>query len=622
MHYRPLSWPLVCLLVIGLAGCSRTYTTQLRHAEAQRPAALRADRTVKGMVKTARIRVYAGHEYRAQNQRWEQGITGEIDTVNQYLVPQFGVRLEIVEMKKWTRQSPGGQLGAVLGELEAIDSGADVDWVVGMVSALSVSSVMEELGVARVPGRHIVMRGFHDLGERKHFAKVYDSLSAKEREEILRARRPHKQAAVFLHEWGHTLGALHVNGSGHSLMESGYRKEMAGFAPKNSTIIAAMLEARLLPAEERSPVKEVAALRQVLEQTGYWERWNKNDYDGLLTYLDTLAKKLAAEDKQVADNRKSGIPDEAKQFFLRARGLAGQGKFDLALSELDGLLQAYPAHVEIRLLACQIWLQKAGAKADAVNHCTRIGEIDPANPSGDFLLARAYLKAGDTEKTRAALDQVVVRLAGAPGNMQKGWEAVLGFYQGMNAITWAEAAMAKAPESIDLEAYRTWALTTRRRQGLPPNGTRFGIDPAAEAEYLSMVHALRTLVYAKKYGEARKLARKGLKKYRNAPGILGVLCEMEYYSRHFAPAQARCEKALAGYSEASWPRYLLGILELRKRRNRVGIRHLEKAMAMDPDLKHAYHALYKAYGRVKNKDKQIQLRERYYERFGTALPTR
>jgi lipopolysaccharide biosynthesis regulator YciM len=90
--------------------------------------------------------------------------------------------------------------------------------------------------------------------------------------------------------------------------------------------------------------------------------------------------------------------------------------------------------------------------------------------------------------------------------------------------------------------------------------------------------------------------------------------------RQFGAARARCVKALSGHDQASWPRYLLGIIELRNKRNQTGIAHLEAAIELDPDLRQAYHALYKAYERVKDAQGLDRVRQAYRERFGMAIP--
>jgi hypothetical protein len=94
--------------------------------------------------------------------------------------------------------------------LAARDPGHDVLLVVGLTSSLPlVSGTFDELGVARVGGRHLIVRGYADLEERKLYADAFRDLLPEERELALEARRHHKTAVVLLHEIGHAFGADH-----------------------------------------------------------------------------------------------------------------------------------------------------------------------------------------------------------------------------------------------------------------------------------------------------------------------------------------------------------------------------------------------------------------------------
>jgi predicted Zn-dependent protease len=580
------------------------------------PAPLAAKRDLKDTPRTVRVRVYADHEHRAQSRRWSAHFQEQLDLANEILIPEFGVQLEVVEFKEWARQAPAQRLHEILDELEDRDSGADVEWVIGLASALSsVSTSMHELGVARPLGRHMVLRGYSDIAERKELGNDY-------KEELFKVRRRHKQAVLLLHEWGHTMGAIHVDGDETALMNTYYSKNMTGFASQNADLIRAALEARLLPPEQRSEAAQAMALRRYLESTPRWKLWLASDYDMLRALLDEIA--LAHEAQPGKGPAKSGIPDEARAVYERVRGLARAGKIDAALTELDDLLEAYPAHVQFRAIACELWLSKEGPRAKATAQCKRIAELDAGNPAGDLLLARAHVAGGQLLAAHDILSAAVERAAGMTETpvaiRMELWTALLSMYQAMRAVTWAEAALARAPGSLDLQEFRTWAVATRRRYGLPPSAKRHNIRPEHEAKYLAEVRAVLDLTYAKKYNEAKKLALRALQSYPDAPGLLGALCDLELRMRQFGAARARCVKALSGHDEASWPRYLLGILELRDKRNQAGIAHLQTAIELDPDLRQAYHALFKAHERMKDSQGVDQVREAYRQRFGVAIP--
>ena len=67
-----------------------------------------------------------------------------------------------------------------------------------------------DLGCARVLGRHFVLRGMTSIAELQDFNRLFPKLDNDEREALYGRRKTHKELSIFLHEWAHTLGALHV----------------------------------------------------------------------------------------------------------------------------------------------------------------------------------------------------------------------------------------------------------------------------------------------------------------------------------------------------------------------------------------------------------------------------
>ena len=165
-----------------------------------------------------------------------------------------------------------------------------------------------------------------------------------------------------------------------------------------------------------------------------------------------------------------------------------------------------------------------------------------------------------------------------------------------------------------------WALQTRARYAVPPDGAAYGVTPETEPAYIDLVANLLQLVYSEQFDDARKLAVKGLETFPNGPGINGILCDLEVRNKKWDAARTRCQKAIKAFEGASWSQYLLGIIELRKRNNKAGIAHLERAIELDPDLHQAYRSLAQAYERVKDTAKLDALGETYKQRFGQALP--
>src|SRR4051812_44570223 len=174
------------------------------------PLVLPTPATPRRSLLTVHIRFYADDDYRSGLFRWADRVRTEINYLNQLVEPAFGVRFEGESFRRWHRTSGNIDIFKMLAELEAFDAGANVDWVVGLVSALPlVSTSMHEIGAARLLGRHIVMRGMGSAEESKALDKGFALMDPAEREKLYSSRKWHKEYAVFLHEWLHTLGTIH-----------------------------------------------------------------------------------------------------------------------------------------------------------------------------------------------------------------------------------------------------------------------------------------------------------------------------------------------------------------------------------------------------------------------------
>jgi len=221
------------------------------------PAVLSTETTWHGPIATAKLRVYADDEYRAQNLKWEQTFGEELEYVNAVLAAQFGVKL-VAEYRVWNHHAPGNGLPEDLEDLRALDPGDDVLSVVGLTSSLGlVSATFDLLGYAEVPGRHVMLRGYADLEERKAFARAFPDLSADERDNALEARRRHKTAAVLLHELAHNLGAPH-EATSETLMNPAYSEHAAALSSEAHAIVQRTLDHRLGRETSEAPPPAVA----------------------------------------------------------------------------------------------------------------------------------------------------------------------------------------------------------------------------------------------------------------------------------------------------------------------------------------------------------------------------
>lgn len=262
-----------CLTVVVLAGCMTPVMTfgegktakQAQHDTLVSflPAQLSTEGGWRGPIATAKIRVYADERYRAQNLSWRQTFGESLDYANAVLGPSFGVRL-VAEYREWNYHAPASTLADDLAALEELDPGKDVLTVVGLTSSLAlVSATFDQLGLASIPGRHMMLRGYADLEERKAFAEAFPKLSSEERNNATEARRHHKLTTVLLHELGHNLGVVH-DSMEETVMNAHYSEHAADFSAEARATIQRAFDQRLArasaaPASDATPQAVSAA---------------------------------------------------------------------------------------------------------------------------------------------------------------------------------------------------------------------------------------------------------------------------------------------------------------------------------------------------------------------------
>jgi biopolymer transport protein ExbD len=230
------------------------------------PARLDVEGTYRGQLRTAKIRVYADDQYRAQNLNWREQFDERLEYVNAVLGSNFGVKL-VADYREWNHHEPGASLSDDLEQLHQLDPGSDVLTVVGLTSSQSlVSATFDQLGLANVPGRHMMLRGYADLEERQSFSQAFPDLPQAERENAHQARRQHKSAALLLHELAHNLGVGHEV-TADTLMNASYSEHASAFSSDAHSTIQRTFDQRLggglapevAPAAAAAPAPVAAA---------------------------------------------------------------------------------------------------------------------------------------------------------------------------------------------------------------------------------------------------------------------------------------------------------------------------------------------------------------------------
>lgn len=208
------------------------------------PAHLVTGETWKGEVTTRKIRVWADDQYRAQNRQWQKSFEEPLELANLVVTPILGVRF-VADYMVWEHNVPGSTLTDTLTALIERDRGDDAFAVIGLTSSLPlVSATFDELGLATLGGRHIALRGYADIEERKMYANAFPDLRAEERELALVQLRHHKTAVVLLHEIGHNLGVEHEIDS-TTIMNAAYSNHAASFSAHARQVMLRTVDERL-----------------------------------------------------------------------------------------------------------------------------------------------------------------------------------------------------------------------------------------------------------------------------------------------------------------------------------------------------------------------------------------
>ena len=211
------------------------------------------------------LRVYADRDYRAGVLHWREKLRAQLEGVNHVVEPVFNVRFEIESLREWDRSHVGVALDPILAELEALDGARDVDWVLGLVTPFhGVATSAHQVGIARLVARSFVLRAMDDAEEGRALERDLALLPAGERDKLYGDRKAHKETVLFLHEWAHTMGALHVEDE-TMIMNPLYDPRRAAFSDFEKRLVELVVARRLGDRKQAYP--ESAALLRLVEKT-------------------------------------------------------------------------------------------------------------------------------------------------------------------------------------------------------------------------------------------------------------------------------------------------------------------------------------------------------------------
>src|SRR6185436_19206414 len=376
--------------------------SQRRYGQALMPAeiGLPTPATHPKSVAVLRIRFYADEDYRAGLFRWADRTKGQLEYLNKVVEPALGVRFEPESFRRWHRESGNIDVHQMLAELEKMDPGPGVDLVVGFVSPLPlVSTSMHEIGAARMMGRHFILRGMASADEASAL-KALDLLDPSEREQVYSRRKWHKETAVFLHEWLHTLGAIHSSNP-ERLTNPSYSNKMSNLAIVDTELAAIALRARL--DERQSGTLDWSRLRGAVERSRSPEWFNKERDELLAMLISQGARAGQPPGEKRLREPEGGLSKEETESFNKAIELTKANKGEDAWNAGKALGPKYPKSVDVQRMLCRLSYVKAAGE-EGLTACARAHELAPAAPEPLIDAAQARILRKEIPEALAATD--------------------------------------------------------------------------------------------------------------------------------------------------------------------------------------------------------------------------
>jgi predicted Zn-dependent protease len=586
---------------------------QRRAAQSLMPVeiALPSPATAPRNVAVLRVRFYADEEYRAGLFRWADRTKSQLDYLNKVIEPAFGVRFEAESFRRWHRESGNIDIFQMLAEMEKMDVGAGVDLVVGFVSPMSlVTTSMHEVGAARLLGHHFVLRGMASADEAAAL-KTYDLLDPAEREQLYSRRKWHKETAIFLHEWLHTLGAIHSSNPQH-LTNPSYSNRMATLTPLDTELAAIALRARL--SERQSGQIDWSPLRTALEHA-HQPAWFTKERDELLATLTAQGARVekAPASKGEPHVPQGGLSAEETEQFNHALELTKTNKGDEAWPIARPLAERYPKSVDVQRMVCRLAYVKA-AHDDGLQACSRAHDLVPSAPEPLVDAAQARILRKELREALATTDEAAA-LADKQFDRHEIWVWIAELYGQMGLLTRAEQALEHAGEPALREKGQAALARNRRNFGLPA-----GAIPAdKEPEYAETYRHVAALAEGNKLREARAAVDAGRRQFPSVPGLEVLSCEIDARQGRIRPAEKACTQALSVMPELPFAHYLLGHIRMQAGSRDAAVAAFRKSIELEPHESSPWHSLADLYRMTGQREALASLKTEYQKVFSKPL---
>ena len=332
-----------------------------------------------------KLRVYATPGYAASVLDWPKQFDALLECANATFIPDFGVAFEVVETRTFRPKADEEKLDGVLHELTEDDAADDVDWVVGLASAVPrFAASADDLGIAPLLGRHLVMRAMSDAHEYEAIQTAFSELSEAERLNLYRARKQHKLCTVFLHELAHTLGVPHERPPS-SLMNPRYQLQASGLSDEATEIVRASLATRAQPLHVVLDAELARTIHALLSAPNVdWEPHSRDavlariapaENDGGAPPVTALPSPVNAAAPAPSGTVVEGLSVAEQRLLDRARAELSAGHAARAREIAAPILFAHPNLPALKSLRCEIAMGLGGDWETISSECPGLSPL-------------------------------------------------------------------------------------------------------------------------------------------------------------------------------------------------------------------------------------------------------
>jgi hypothetical protein len=387
MSERRRGWVFVVAAGLLASGClyydSRwgSATAEQKHNAARlHPASLASPRAEgEATRRRASVRACATRAYAAETLGWEERFDELVRNANSVLGPSLGLELTNAGTTLWQPARGEGGLATVIDDLRSCE-GAESDWVVALVqSTPKVISDFHILGRGAMYSPYLAIRASNDPAEIESFTKAFPDLDEATRQQLYSDRKRHKTLSVFLHEVGHTLGAIHRLAK-DTIMSASYNAAERGYDEPTLTLLKSGLEIRLDRANSYAEARKYLEANEsgfvkseLFDQLSFLRQWERHA---------TPPSPAAAAPAPVAPSPETHtaavgfetLPKRDRQTFDEALELESTSAHD-AWTVASPLFEAYPAVRAVQELRCRLAKARKFFPGVIEAHCARLAAL-------------------------------------------------------------------------------------------------------------------------------------------------------------------------------------------------------------------------------------------------------